>query len=105
MTVASSPTYQTSGIVNQAVGGFTGDGGACTITVGFKPMHVKLFNETDAIQHEWLKGMAATKSIKTAAAGTVTADTGSLIVDNGDGTITIAAAAAVNAKVYTYIVS
>lgn len=96
-------TYQAAGIDNFAAGGFTGDATATIVTVGFKARYVKVFNETDAITWEWVKGMAATKSFKTVTAGTLTVDATSAIVDNDDGTFTIAAATAAAAKVLTWV--
>lgn len=103
MPTTDTPDYRSGGIVNMAQGGFTGSGAAVVVTLGFKPKYVKVFNETDATTWEWVKGMAATIAFKTVTAGTMTADTGSAIVDNDDGTFTISATAAANNKVLTWV--
>ena len=86
------------GIVNVATASWTGDGAAQTVTLGFVPLHVKIINETDVIVWEKWDPMAAANCIKTVTAGTTTLDTGSAIVINSDGTLTISATASANAK-------
>lgn len=52
-----------------------------TINVGFQPLKVEIFNETDGIEWTWMYGMAATHTIKNVHSGpTITTDTGSAIV-------------------------
>lgn len=92
-----------NGVVNSYLGKTTGDGAALTVSLGFKPAFVAVYNETDAIVYEWNAGMAATKSFKFTGTPGFTVDTGSAIVDNGDGTITLAAAVNVNAKLLTIV--
>jgi hypothetical protein len=101
-------TSTSGGVVNFACGSFTGDGTATAVTCGFVPRRVELINVTDRITQVWQEGMAATITLNTIAAGTATADTGSLIVVKGtaaadtyDGFL-VAAAAAVSAKAYVY---
>ena len=53
---------------------------AAVITLGFSPRYVRVVNETTRVQEEWFFGMAATKTLAQAAAGTGTLDTSSLIV-------------------------
>ena len=65
---------------------------AYTATVGFTPSYVRYVNLTTRVEFEWYSGMAATYTLKTVAAGTRTADTGSGIVVSGR-TITVAAPA------------
>jgi hypothetical protein len=86
------------GIVNTVTGSFTSDNAAQTITCGFVPTEVLVINETDVII--WLKidPMAAANCIKQVAAGTTTLDTGSAIVINSDGTLTLSATLVGNAK-------
>lgn len=98
-----TPSYAFNGVSNFAVGGLTTDGTAVTVTLGFLPRYIKVINETDVILWEWIKGMAATKAIKVVTAGTTTADTGSAIVDSGDGTFIISATAAGTSKVLTWV--
>lgn len=89
---------RSGGIVNSATGSFTGAGAAVTLTLGFVPSQVVVFNETDVIRWEKLYDMAAANTIKVVAAGTMTKDTGSAIVINTDGTVTLSATLAANAK-------
>lgn len=79
---------------------WTGDGNAKTLTPGFKPKYLKLDNVTDRIADEKYKDMLATETLHTVAGGTRTLATSSYIVLNDDGTVTIAAAANINAKVF-----
>lgn len=104
-----SPTSQNGSVTNIATGSFTGDGTVTTVSLGFKPRRVELINVTDRISQIWQEGMAATTTLNTDAAGARTANTSSLIVprspDAGDSYrgFSIAAAAAVSAKVYVWI--
>lgn len=100
-------TSADGGISNFSIGTFTGDGTVTEVTLGFRPRYVKLINLTDRIVQEWSDTMAATHTLNIAADGTATDNTGSLIVAKGGQDsyrgFQIAAAAAVNAKVYHYI--
>jgi 3'-phosphoadenosine 5'-phosphosulfate (PAPS) 3'-phosphatase len=100
-------TTQDGGVSNLAVGSFTGAGEAVSVTTGFKPRYIKLINLTDRIVHEWTYDMAATHTLNTAADGTMTDNTGSHLVAKGGQDdfrgFLVAAAAAVNAKLYHYI--
>lgn len=96
-------SYQQMGIAQMVTAGFTSDNAAQIITLGFAPAWVKVINETDTITWEWINGMSATKTVKTTGVPAVTVDTGSAIVDNGDGTITLSATAVGNAKVIKVI--
>ena len=86
------------GVVNSVTGSFTGDGAAQTLTLGFVPTEVSVVNETDVIL--WYKAdpMATANCIKQVAAGTTTLDTGSAIVINADGTVTLSSGLAANGK-------
>ena len=86
------------GIVNSASASWTGDGSAQTVTLGFVPLYVLMINETDVIRWEKIDPMAAANCLKTVTAGTTTLDTGSAIVINSDGTLTISATASASAK-------
>lgn len=68
------------GIVRVATGRYldTGTVAAYTVTVGFTPRYVGIFNLTSGDQMEWYEGMAAASARKQVAAGT-----GSLITSNG----------------------
>lgn len=86
------------GVARSATFSFTGDGGAQTITLGFVPTEVQIINETDVILWSKIDPMAAANSIKQVAAGTTTLDTGSAIVINADGTLTLSATLAASGK-------
>lgn len=100
-------TTQDGGVSNMAVGSFTGAGADVEVTLGFKPRYIKFINLTDRTIYEWTWDMAATHTLKTVAAGTVTDDTGGILVAKGgaDGYrgFLVLAAAAINAKVCHYI--
>jgi hypothetical protein len=86
------------GIVNVVTASWTGDAAAQTITCGFVPLHVIIYNETDAIRWEKFDPMVAANSIKTVTAGTTTTDATSAIVINSDGTLTLSAGLNASAK-------
>lgn len=96
-------TSRADGIINSASGSLTGDATATTITLGFNPLQVFVVNSTDTITWNKIAGMAAANSVKTVAAGTTTIDTGSAILINGDGTITLSATLAASAKAIAWI--
>ena len=103
-------------------GYFTGAGNAVVIPIGFNPVRVQVVNWTDGIKAEWLWGAPATDTLKAianpatvvaAGGGTVPAnvllDANSLIVvtpvdgtPGSNGSVTFAAALAVNAKVLSF---
>jgi hypothetical protein len=99
----ATPSRRGDGIVRCQDGAFTGDGTAVTIALGFIPSFFQLINQTDVIVYEKTRGMAAANCIKVIAAGTMTLDTGSGILFNSDGTITISAAVNVAAKAFVFI--
>ena len=79
---------------------------AMTITVGFYPRYIRVINLTDRIEYEWIKGMAATQTLKTVAAGTRTLDTNSEITIGADGrSFTLLKASTVQNKQYHWIAS
>lgn len=91
MANAVSITARSAGIVNTISGTITSSGSAAaaTISLGFVPRKVKVIDITGVIIWEKLADMAASNTIKTVTAGTTTVDTGSAIVINSDGTITL----------------
>lgn len=93
---------RSDGVNSFAHGSFTGDGAAQVLSLGFVPNHIIVINETDAIRWEKFQPMAAANSIKTVTAGTTTVDTGSAIVFNSDGTVTLSATLAASAKVIKF---
>lgn len=104
MTVTQTITARSGGVVNTACGKFTSDGSAQTLTLGFVPSLVKVFNETDAIVWEGIRGMSSTIATKILTAGT-TADTGSAIVINTDGTVTLSSTLCGTSKVIVWYAS
>lgn len=69
-------------VVQYASGSYKDDAGspaAATITLAFRPRYIRVVNETTRVEAEWFEGMAATNTLKTAANGTRTLDTTSLI--------------------------
>jgi hypothetical protein len=66
-------------------------------------LQVEVVNETDVILWDKIDPMAAANCIKTVAAGTTTLDTGSAIVINTDGTVTLSATLVGNAKAIKFI--
>lgn len=90
------------GLSNFASGGFTGDGTITTINLGFKPRWFKIVNATDVVVYEKFEGMVAANSVKTVGAGTTTNDASAITLDDA-GTVTIPAAIAINAKVFSWV--
>lgn len=98
-----SATSQANGISNFASGSFTSDNTDTVVTIGFVPRWVKVVNTTDTIIWEKIEGMAAANSIKTVTAGTTTIDTGSAIVINSDGTMTLEQATVGASKAISWV--
>lgn len=94
---------RSAGIINTAAGSFTSDNTATTVTLGFNPISFKVVNSTDTIIWEKLDGMAAANSVKTVTAGTTTVDTGSAILFNGDGTVTLSQTLVGNSKAISWV--
>jgi hypothetical protein len=99
----ASPTRKGDGIARCQDGVFTSDGTAVTLNLGFIPTYFLLVNQTDVIIWEKMRGMAAANCIKVVTAGTTTLDTGSGVVINADGTVTISATAAGTAKSHVWM--
>jgi hypothetical protein len=96
-------TSQDAGVSNFASGSFTSDNTATVVKLGFNARWVKVINSTDVIVWEKIEGMAAANSVKTVTAGTTTVDTGSAILINTDGTITISQTAVGNSKAISWV--
>lgn len=98
---------QDGGVSNLATGTWTGDGTAVTVTTGFRPRYVKLINLTDRTIYEVIREMAATHTLKTVAAGTVTDDTTSAVVLQGNSAqnrgFSVPAAVNLTGKTFHYI--
>jgi hypothetical protein len=80
------------GVVNFASGSYT-SAASDVINLGFVPRFIQIVNSTDAAVYTKQEGMAAAASVKVVTAGTQTIDTGSAILINADGTVTVAIAA------------
>lgn len=93
---------RSAGVVNTVVGSFTSDNAAQTLALGFKPNWIKVINETDTIVWEAFSSSSSTKTLKVTGVPAVTVDTGSAIVINSDGTVTLSATLVGNAKVITF---
>lgn len=78
-------TAQAMGVANIATGSSTGAAAIIEVTLGFKPRHVRVFNETDAILWEKYAAQADADCAKTVTAGTLTKDTSSAIILKGGG--------------------
>ena len=87
----ASVSRKANGVARGCTGSFTGD--------GFVPNRLVLINVTDAIKHEKINGMTAAQHLQTLAAGTQSVVATSQIVFNSNGTVSIAASTAPNAKV------
>lgn len=98
-----SATTQNAGVANFASGSFTSDNTATVVKLGFDARWVKVVNTTDVIVWEKIEGMAAANSVKTVTAGTTTIDTGSAILINDDGTITLSSTAVGNSKAISWV--
>lgn len=104
MTITASQTVAPSAY-NFASGKHLDDAAtpaAFVATIGFKPRYVKFVNLTDRTIFEFFEGMAATHTLKTVAAGTVTDDTNSAIVVSASG-FTVAAANILQNKQYHWV--
>lgn len=109
-TTTKGATSQAMSISNFASGSFTSDGNDYSITLGFKPRYVKIINSTDVIIWEKVEGMAAANSVKTVAGSTgandtitTSVETGSDILFNSDGTMSLSAALAGTSKAISWI--
>lgn len=94
MAISETATSISAGVVNFSTGQVDpSDNGIITVTLGFKPRHVRVVNEDLVEVWEKFEGMAANATIKTVTAGTTTYDTNSGITFTANG-FTISAAAA-----------
>lgn len=93
------------GVVNFASGSFTSDNTITTINLGFVPRSVKVINSTDAIVWEKIEGMTAANTLKLVshASAQVNIDTGSAVVINTDGTVTLAQATVGSSKAIAWV--
>lgn len=103
MAVSSTPSTKAAGVHHCESGSFTSDGGVATVTLGYNPTVFKVVNSTDTIVWEKTAGMAAANCVKTVAAGTTTIDTGSAILLNGDGTVTLSTTLCGTSKAISWI--
>jgi len=72
MAITSSQVKNSASVVQVAVGSYitSSTAAAFDITTGFKPLWVRVVNETSGDMYEWYHGMAAAEAVKTLAAGT-----------------------------------
>lgn len=90
MAITSTQSKTSASVCNTAVGRYLTDAtaAAITITCGFKPRYVGVFNCTSGDKMEWFEGMAAASAFKQVAAGTssiitslgVTVSTGGFVI-------------------------
>ena len=93
-------------------GTFTALGNAVVIPIGFNPTKVEVVNWTDGKRHTWMLGAPATKTLLETSTPTIGVDATSLIVvspadgtPGSNGSITLAATLAVNAKVLGFYIN
>jgi hypothetical protein len=104
--MAITQSQSASHIVRHDVGSFLDDAGtpaAATITLGYRPKYVAWHNVTDRISYEWFDGAADGTTLKTAAAGTRTLDTGDAAIAPTANGFTIAAAVILQNKQYRWV--
>lgn len=101
MAVSSTPTTQAMGVVNFASGSFTSDGGVATVTLGFTPRRVEVVNSTDTIVWTKIEGMAAANCVKVTST-TQSVETGSDILINAGGTVTLSTTLCGTSKAISY---
>ena len=72
MAVTSTQSNVPGSVCNIGVGRYlTSDtAAAITITCGFQPRYVGVFNVTSGDQYQWFEGMAAASALKQVTAGT-----------------------------------
>jgi hypothetical protein len=85
--MAITSTQTQSAVRNHVIGRYldTGTVAAFTITLGFKPRHIKVANVTSGDMVEWFEGMADASGIKSVAAGTRSLITSNGITPTADG--------------------
>ena len=88
-----------AGVERNDSGGHTGDGTVLNVNLGYRPKRVELINVTDAIRHTKHDDMAAAQTLQEIAAGAMTVTNTITINDRG---FSVAAAANISAKVYTW---
>src|SRR3990167_8032827 len=87
MAITSSQVKNSASVMQMAVGSYitSSTAAAIAITTGFKPLWVRVINETSGDMYEWYHGMAAAEAIKTVAAGTRSIITTLGITQNSNG--------------------
>ena len=103
-TLIGNPYY--SAEADLLSGYFTSDGNNVQIPAGFLAQEVEIFDVTDNTSWVWKRGLPATNTIKTVAAGTRTIDTTSAIVVastlQGTSSVLVPAAVVSSAKLILY---
>ena len=103
MTTGPSASYVSAGQAVVHQGTLTGAGAIATLTLGFKPSYVEVFNETDVILWKKYHTQADANTVKVTNVVVMTKDTGSAIVINSDGTVSLSATLAANNKVLHWL--
>jgi hypothetical protein len=72
VAVTSTQSKNPASVAQTVVGRYLTDAtaAAITITLGFQPRYVAVFNTTSGDKMEWFEGMAAASAFKQVAAGT-----------------------------------
>lgn len=97
---------RSDGVLNRQQGRYLDDAAspaAASFTLGFQPRYVAWHNLTDRISYEWWEGMANGTTLKTVAAGTRTLDTADAAISVNERGFSIAAAAILQNKQYTWV--
>lgn len=105
MAVTVVSQNNSESVANMASGKLTTDAAtaaAYTLNLGFSPRYFCIVNITDVLVDEWFDGMGANTAIHSVGStGVKTSTTG--ITNNGDGTVTIAAAIMIASKTFHFI--
>ena len=96
MALTTNSQSNAFGFYNRANGVIVTDAGAAipvVLQLGFLPRYFRIINLTDRIADEWYEGMASPSSLRTAAAGTQTAETtNGIAVSTANNTVSLTAA-------------
>lgn len=72
MAITATQVKNSASVMQTTVGSYitSSTAAAFTITLGYKPLWVRVINETSGDMYEWYNGMADAEAVKTVAAGT-----------------------------------
>ena len=87
MAITATQAKNSASVIQLTVGSYitSSTAAAFTITTGYKPLWVRVVNETSGDMYEWYNGMAAAEAVKTVAAGTRSLITTLGITQNSNG--------------------